>query len=158
MSKKDRGGWKILVTLAMGYGEDGNPVKGPAIQVTYTAGVSVMFSHTLGVILDDGSFRPVQHLHDRHLEEYVLLIMDSAGAVLVARRTGIELVEANLDIFERSVRKAQKRDKNNRLMRLVEVAEGVAPNKNHPEGRREDRGKSTLRVSLGDMLKAKEHR
>jgi hypothetical protein len=146
--------WKALVTLATKYDGAGKPVPGPAVQVTYaTVDGEARFSHTPGIVISaDRSFRPVQHLHDRHIEEYLMLLMDTAMAVVTAKRAGMVFVEARRDLFEKAVREGQQAAR--RAEKVKMAAEDIIAG-GRSTGHVQPRKKEVLTATLEDMLKAK---
>jgi len=149
--------WKTLATLTQMYDEAGKPNPGPAIRTTYSnIGDRTVYSHTPGIVMDDGSFRPVQHLHDRHGEVYMLLLMDALAGVYAAKKTGIEVIEASYGLFEKSLRRSQETD--SMLKKVDRAAKSIIEEGRstcHARPRKRVSEQSGLKASLGDMLKAK---
>jgi len=157
-SSRKKPEWKVLVTLSEKYNREGNPHSGPAVQTTYSRGDNAcFFSHTPGLI-SEGVFRPVQHLHDRHVEIYTLLLLDAATAVIAAKRIGMDKVESNLGAFRKSIRDGQQMQRTlegfEQAARSLLVQEGVTK-RPHPRHQKLESQKPTLKASLGDMMRAK---
>lgn len=145
--------WKTLTTLVKDYDKSGRPLDGPAFQTIYGClDGRYRFSHTPGIIVG-GSFRSVQHIHDRHGEIYLLLLMDALGGVVAAMDIGMSVIESNLQNFEVAVRRAQKTVE---TLEKVGKADSVLAGEPVSERRLQYKAKpSRLTASLGDMLKAK---
>ena len=151
--------WKTLITLARKYDSSGNPLPGPAVQTTYSGSDGVYyFSHTPGVIGEGGIFRPVQHLHDRHVETYTLLLLDAMMGVNAAKTLGMAEVESEIGLFRMALRDTQHI---NRTIEQVEQAAQVILGKagiaRRPSSSPKPKKKtSSFKASIGDMIKAKD--
>ena len=149
--------WKTLMTLARRYDSGGNPLPGPAVQTTYSrSDDACYFSHTPGVVGEGGMFRPVQHIHDRYVETYTLLLLDAMMGVGAAKNLGMERVESDIGLFRLALRDAQRV---NRTIEKVEQAAKIILDKQgfgrRPKPQKKEKKRSTLKASIGDTMKAK---
>lgn len=124
---------------------------GPAIRVTFARfGREVRYSHTPGVVDDDGQFRPIQHLHDRNVRSYILLLQYATIAVAATKKLDPEAVAAQSYGLKRSLRKA------------MEESEKAPQPRERDEPKKKQKAqpitKPSLGVSIGEMLKAKQEK
>lgn len=149
--------WKTLITLARKYDSGGNPLPGPAVQTTYSNSNKIYyFSHAPGIISEGGIFSPVQYLHDRHIETYTLLLLDAMMGVKAAKTSGMKEVESEIGLFRMALRDTQH--VNRTIENLERAAKVILDTKDlgsRPRPQRKEKGRSTLKASIGDAMKAK---
>lgn len=147
------GEWQELLVLTEGDIVRGASTNGPAIRVTFARyGREVRYSHTPGVADDEGSFRPVQHLHDRNAQTYLLLLQYAHVAVTVSKQLDPEMVAQNPYGLKRSLRDAIETldaEKEDKLASFPQEKKAKARSQ-------KPISKPTLGVSIGEMLKAKQ--
>lgn len=145
------GDWQKLVVLT---DDDlfGNPPKaGPAVKVTFARyGREVRYSHTAGMVDDDGQFRSVQHLHDRNLSSYIMLLQYTRAAVAVAKQLDPETVAEQSYNLKGALRKAMREA-------MDEVLEEPVPEQQSKQEKPKPITKPTLGATIGEMMKAKQN-
>ena len=148
------GDWQELLVLAE---SDlvGGEVPGPAIRVTFARyGREVRYSHTPGVVDDDGRFRPVQHIHDRNTRSYLLLLQYTSIAVAATKKLDPESVAAQSHGLKLTLKKAMEES----MDQVASEGPQSFPEKKQEQPKAQPITKPTLGVSIGEMLKAKQQK
>ena len=151
------GDWQELVVLSFNdITKDtvsGDDLRGPAVKVTFARfGREVRFSHTPGVLDQDGVFRPVQHLHHRDLEAYIFLLKYTEATVVIARDVGPEMLANLSHSLKKKLREAH-RELSNQV-----VSEKVKKVEKKQESSSKSLTNPTFGTSIGEMVKAKKNR
>jgi len=144
------GEWHELMVISEGelFGPQGHPA-GSAVRATYARyGREFRFSHTLGVIRE-GGFHPIQHIHDRNMVDYVVLLECSAIVVVAAKKTSVEIIRDNPALFKTQMRSRIEQD---------ELIQKSRESIEKPKKRKKVQpvSKPGFGASIGDMLKSKQ--
>jgi hypothetical protein len=149
------GDWQELLVLTECDLGIGSPGAGPAIRVTFARyGREVRFSHTPGVIDDDGQFRPVQHLHDRSVRGYTLLLQYTSIAVEATRKLDPEAVVAQSYWIKKMLKDAVEASMDETASEGPQAF--PEPEQQQKAQKAQSLTKPTLGVSIGEILKAKQ--